>query len=158
MHNDLLFEVRTPTDIFYRISIEEGRILYITKRCGVHVEHFLEVPHGHAEKLTKSMKNEAAKALGETNREKFVESYLPKNKRRLATQLVCLKAHFKIREVKTQWVIFQHRHFLEMGMTSLLTTTKERWYVLVSIGRMVRMSGNINLEISSLIPNFGKPL
>ena len=92
------------------------------------------------------------------NLKKCMESYLPKNKRRLATQLVCLKAHFKIREVKTQWVIFQHRHFLEMGMTSLLTTTKERWHVLVSIGRMVRMSGNINLEISSLIPNFGKPL
>lgn len=75
MHNDLLFEARTPTDIFYRISIEEGRILYITKRCGVHVEHFLEVPHGQAEKLTKSMKSEAAKALGETNREKFEEMY-----------------------------------------------------------------------------------
>ena len=30
MHNNLLFEARTPTGIFYRISIEKGRILYIT--------------------------------------------------------------------------------------------------------------------------------
>ena len=75
MHNNLLFEARTPTDIIYKISVEEGRILYITVHRGVHVEHFLKAPHGHAGKLTKSIKNEAAKALGETNREKFEEMY-----------------------------------------------------------------------------------